>query len=92
MRTLAIGDIHGCLSPLKQLWEVIDPQPEDRIIFMGDYVDRGPDSKGVIDFLIGLQQQDFNLTLLSGNHEEKFCLSRIDQTDLAHWLKDWGGP
>ncbi|MBK1855418.1 serine/threonine protein phosphatase [Verrucomicrobiaceae bacterium 5K15] len=91
MRTLAIGDIHGCIAPLKQLWEVIDPQPEDRIIFMGDYVDRGPDSKGVIDFLIELQQQDFNITLLSGNHEEKFALSRIDKTDLAHWLEAWGG-
>jgi len=56
MRTLAIGDIHGCHAPLTQLWEVIDPQPDDRIIFMGDYVDRGPDSKGVIDFLIELQR------------------------------------
>lgn len=91
MRTLAIGDLHGCIAPLKHLWEVIDPQPEDQIIFMGDYVDRGPDSKGVIDFLIGLQQQDLNIIFLSGNHEEKFCLARIDQTDLAHWLKDWGG-
>jgi serine/threonine protein phosphatase 1 len=92
MRTLAIGDIHGCLAPLKQIWNIIDPQPEDRIIFMGDYVDRGPDCKGVIDFLIGLQQQDFNITFLSGNHEEKFFLSEMDLTDRAHWLKDWGGP
>ena len=91
MRTLAIGDIHGCLAPLKQLWEIIDPQPEDRIIFMGDYVDRGPECKAVIDFLIGLQQQDLNITFLSGNHEEKFALSRIDHTDLAHWLDVWGG-
>jgi len=78
-------------APLKQLWEVIKPQPEDRIIFMGDYVDRGPECKGVIDFLIGLKQQDLNITFLSGNHEEKFALSRIDHTDLAHWLDVWGG-
>ena len=89
-RTLAIGDIHGCLAPLKLLWEIVDPQPEDRIIFMGDYVDRGPDSKGVIDFLISLQP-DFDITFLSGNHEEKFFLSHIDSTDLAHWLDAWGG-
>ena len=89
-RTLAIGDIHGCLAPLKHLWEIIDPQPEDRIIFLGDYVDRGPDSKGVIDFLITLQPQ-FDITFLSGNHEEKFFLSHIDKTDLAHWLQAWGG-
>ncbi|MGB0774275.1 MAG: metallophosphoesterase, partial [Akkermansiaceae bacterium] len=39
MRTLAIGDIHGCLAPLKELWTAINPQPEDQIIFMGDYID-----------------------------------------------------
>ena len=91
MRTLAIGDIHGCLAPLKQLWEVINPQPEDRIIFMGDYVDRGPDCKGVIEFLIGLKQQDLNITFLSGNHEEKFALASIDQEELNQWLNFWGG-
>ncbi len=89
-RTLAIGDVHGCLVPLRHLWESIDPQPDDRIIFMGDYVDRGPDSRGVIDFLISLQP-DFDVSFLSGNHEEKFFLSNIDQTELAHWLSAWGG-
>ena len=53
-RTLAIGDIHGCLAPLELLWKTIDPGPEDQVVFIGDYVDRGPDSKGVIDFLIDL--------------------------------------
>ena len=89
-RTLAIGDIHGCLAPLEHLWKIIDPQPEDRIIFIGDYVDRGPDSKGVIDFVISLQP-DFDITCLTGNHEEKFFLARIDHTELAHWLEAWGG-
>ncbi len=89
-RTLAIGDIHGCLAPLEHLWKIIDPQPEDRIIFIGDYVDRGPDSKGVIDFLINLPPS-LDVTFLSGNHEEKFFLSRIDETELAHWLDAWGG-
>lgn len=89
-RTLAIGDIHGCLTPLKRLWDFIDPKPEDQIVFMGDYVDRGPDTKGVIDFLLGLQP-DFNMTFLSGNHEEKFFLSNINRGELAHWIADWGG-
>ncbi|MEM9157400.1 MAG: metallophosphoesterase family protein [Verrucomicrobiota bacterium] len=92
MRTLVIGDIHGCLAPLQLLWKTLDPQIDDRVIFVGDYVDRGPDSKGVIDFLIGLQAQGFNITFLSGNHEEKFFLSRMDLTDRAHWLEVWGGP
>ena len=89
-RTLAIGDIHGCLEPLKLLWEQIDPQPNDRIIFVGDYVDRGPDSKGVIDFLIGLQDS-YDITFLSGNHEEKFFLARFGGSELADWMAHWGG-
>jgi len=91
MRTLVIGDIHGCLAPLKLLWNSLDPQMEDLIIFVGDYIDRGPDSKGVIDFLIHLQSEGFNVVFLSGNHEEKFFLSEIDLTDRAHWLDAWGG-
>ena len=90
MRTLIIGDIHGCLAPLQQLVEVIAPQPDDHLIFVGDYVDRGPDSKGVIDFLLALKET-CQTTFLLGNHEEKFLLSHIDKTDLAHWLDAWGG-
>ncbi len=91
MRTLAIGDIHGCLEPLRLLWDSIDFQPDDRIVFMGDYVDRGPDSKGVIDFLIGLREQNPDIVFLSGNHEEKFFLSQMDLTDRNHWFEAWGG-
>ena len=91
MRTLAIGDIHGCLTPLKTLWEAIDPQPEDCIIFLGDYVDRGRKCKEVIDFLIDIEKQDLNVKFLSGNHEEKFFLSQMDLTDREHWIKVWGG-
>lgn len=90
MRTLVIGDIHGCLNALELLCETIAPQPNDHLIFVGDYVDRGPDSKGVIDFIIELEKE-FKVTCLSGNHEEKFFLSRIDLTDRAHWLEAWGG-
>lgn len=90
MRTLVIGDIHGCLAPLQHLLEVMAPQQEDHLIFVGDYVDRGPDSKGVIQLLIDLKEK-FKITFLHGNHEEKFLLSRIDHTDLAHWLEAWGG-
>ncbi len=89
-RTLVIADIHGCLDPLRHLWEAIEARPEDKVVFIGDYVDRGPDSKGVIDFLIGLPPE-LDVTFLSGNHEEKFFLASIDQTELAHWISAWGG-
>ncbi|MDG1363464.1 MAG: metallophosphoesterase family protein, partial [Akkermansiaceae bacterium] len=82
MRTLAISDIHGCLDPLEKMIEIIKPTPEDHLIFVGDYVDRGPNSKGVIDFLINIKNK-YNATFLHGNHEEKFLLSHLDKTDLA---------
>ena len=90
MRTLAISDIHGCLDALEALWGALEPQPEDHVIFVGDYVDRGPDSKGVVDF-IRIKMESHQIDCLCGNHEEKFVLSRIDKTDLAHWLDVWGG-
>ena len=89
-RTLVIGDIHGCLAPLEHLWTAIAPKADDRIVFLGDYIDRGPDSKGVIDFILA-RLPDFDITCLTGNHEEKFFLARIDHTELAHWLEAWGG-
>lgn len=89
-RTLAIGDIHGCLAPLELLWKTLAPTAEDKVIFIGDYVDRGPDSKGVIDFCLGLPDE-LDVTFLGGNHEEKFQLANIDSTELDHWLSAWGG-
>ncbi|PZC52173.1 metallophosphoesterase, partial [Mesotoga sp. TolDC] len=49
--TYAIGDIHGCLSPLKRLIKAIKLKDDDTLVFIGDYVDRGPNPRGVIDFL-----------------------------------------
>ena len=48
---LVIGDIHGCRTALETMFEVVVPSNEDLIVTLGDYVDRGPDSKGVIDYL-----------------------------------------
>jgi serine/threonine protein phosphatase 1 len=68
MRTLAIGDIHGCLTALDRLLAEVRPQPDDLVITLGDYVDRGPDSKGVLDRLIALGQM-CRLVPLRGNHD-----------------------
>jgi serine/threonine protein phosphatase 1 len=65
----AIGDIHGCLRPLRRLMEQIDPRDGDEVVFMGDYVDRGPDSKGVIEYLRTLEGP---YVFLMGNHERMF--------------------
>lgn len=65
----AIGDIHGCLDPLQRLMERIHPSESDEVIFMGDYIDRGPESKGVIDYLLTLPGR---YIFLMGNHERMF--------------------
>ena len=54
-RIIAIGDIHGCAAALEGLLEMIEPTSQDLIVTLGDYVDRGPQSKQVIDRLIRLQ-------------------------------------
>lgn len=89
-RTLAIGDVHGCLGALRRLWEVVAPTADDRVVFLGDYVDRGPDSKGVVDFVLALFE-DFDVTCLTGNHEEKMVLARDDPRERAEWIESWGG-
>lgn len=71
-RLLAIGDIHGCLDRLQNLLTQVDPQPQDQLVFLGDYVDRGPDSCGVIDFLIVLAEKFPTTIFLRGNHEQMF--------------------
>lgn len=66
MKTFAIGDIHGCLTELNLLLDMMSPADDDMIVFLGDYIDRGPDSKGVIDRILGLKQPHI---CLRGNHE-----------------------
>lgn len=71
--TYVIGDIHGCLGRAERLLKLLDPHPErDRMVFLGDYVDRGPDPKGVVDFLIEVKGSHPNTEFLRGNHEEMF--------------------
>ena len=67
-RTIAIGDIHGCLAALDALLAAINPTPNDTIVTLGDYVDRGPNSKGVIDRLLELEQR-VNLVPWWGRHD-----------------------
>lgn len=64
----AVGDIHGELAKLVALLERLELQPEDRLVFLGDYVDRGPDSAGVVDRLLELSLHQECVFLL-GNHE-----------------------
>lgn len=71
-RLLAVGDIHGCRASLEGLLEKVAPSEADRLIFLGDYIDRGPDSKGVIDTLLALARRFPQTVFLKGNHEAMF--------------------
>ncbi len=69
----AVGDVHGCLDKLLRLLDVLNYDPaEDRLIFLGDYIDRGPDSKGVVDLLLRLRYENSDNIFLMGNHEDNF--------------------
>jgi serine/threonine protein phosphatase 1 len=69
-RIFIIGDIHGCLQMLLRLMDKIDWRPQkDRLIFLGDYVDRGEDSCGVIDFVLDISSRSSMVECLLGNHE-----------------------
>ncbi len=71
-RWFVIGDIHGCIAEVDRLLEHIAPTALDTIIFLGDYVDRGPDAKGVIERLVRLASEGPHCVFLKGNHEDMF--------------------
>lgn len=74
-----IPDIHGCVNTLKQLIENgIQPSKEDKLYFLGDYIDRGPDGKGVIDYIMSLQENGYKIDYLIGNHEY-YCMNSFEK-------------
>lgn len=68
-RLLAIGDIHGCRDQLQALLAQVKPQPSDQLVFLGDYIDRGPHSREVVELLLSLRRHCPNCIFLKGNHE-----------------------
>jgi len=71
-RLLAVGDIHGCLDHLQRLMDKVGPTDVDRGVFLGDYIDRGPDGKGVLDYLVDFGCRFPRSVFLKGNHEAMF--------------------
>src|SRR5262245_28403381 len=85
MRYLAIGDIHGYADVLRRLLAAVQPAPDDQLITVGDYVDRGPDSRGVIDMLTPLYRSG-QLVPLRGNHDSMMLSARSDFNAFQEWL------
>lgn len=88
-RTIAIADIHGCSIVLEALIDLVCPHAGDTVITLGEYVDRGVDSKGVLDFLIGLADRCILVPLL-GNHDEMMLHARDGRGDFRFWLNCGG--
>ena len=84
-RIIAIGDIHGCLAALQTVLAAVDPRTDDTVVAVGDYVDRGPDVRGVLETLIALGKRT-RLVPLLGNHDETMLDICRGRTDL---LADW---
>ncbi len=87
MRTIVIGDVHGCNRTLHALLEKVKPEAEtDRLVFLGDLFDRGPDSYGVFLTVRNLLKQfGGSLILLYGNHEDYLLQDHLTRQQRAVW-------
>ena len=84
-RVIAIGDIHGCADALDALLRAISPDPTDTVVTLGDYIDRGPDSRRVLEILLAHAERCQLIPLL-GNHEEALIDALRDVAALKRWL------
>lgn len=83
-----VGDLHGDLRALKALWEILDRRGVPHVVFLGDYINKGPDSAGVLAELVSFEQAG-RATLLAGNHEAAL-LDALARADLSAFLKMGG--
>lgn len=91
-RTFAIPDIHGCCRTFRLLLEQIKLQKDDTLYLLGDYIDRGPDSKGVITEIIARREDGYDVRPVLGNHEDMLLkyLDSHDDEDRFTWLDNGG--
>jgi serine/threonine protein phosphatase 1 len=90
-RLLAISDIHGCFNTFYELVvNTIGLTRSDKLVLLGDYIDRGPYSREVIDFIIDLRENNFNVVPLAGNHEQMLVDAFRDPHVLPLWLMNSG--
>jgi len=91
-RTFVIGDVHGCSKTFKRLLEIVGLDRTDTLFLLGDLIDRGPDSRGVIETILRLQKDGFGIQPIRGNHEEMLLLAERTGVfdDLLLWLHNGG--
>jgi len=90
-RRFVIADIHGCCQTFRKLaLERIGLERDDELYLLGDLIDRGPDSKGVLDFIFDLRRQGFRVESVLGNHEEMLLLCTESLGGMALWMVNGG--
>ncbi|MCK1366391.1 metallophosphoesterase family protein [Bradyrhizobium sp. 62] len=91
-KTHAVGDVHGCLDQLERLVELCERdagEGRSKLIFLGDYIDRGPDSRGVIEFLMDLQKwSPDEIICLRGNHEDLLLAALEGEDAELNWRQN----
>ncbi len=90
-KIFAIGDIHGCVSPLDKLLAKLEIDAKnDTLLFIGDYIDRGPDSRGVVDRILDIRGNLKNVVCLRGNHEQMFLNFYLEGRDEDLFMYNGG--
>jgi serine/threonine protein phosphatase 1 len=90
-RLFAIGDIHGCFDQFRiMVEERIKLRKGDRLVLLGDYIDRGLKIKEVIDYILDLKQNGFDVIPLIGNHESMMLDSVDNAVHLSGWFMNGG--
>lgn len=90
MRTFVLSDIHGNDNAFRRALKSVRLKKTDRLILLGDYIDRGFDSKGVLDTIFLLMEHGFELICLRGNHEQMLLDALDDPDKLNNWLLNGG--
>ena len=89
-RKLAISDIHGCAKTFGALLDNLAFSKADQLFLLGDFIDRGPDSKGVFDRIIQLQNDGYQVRCLRGNHEDMMLDAFSNRKKEAMWKNNGG--
>lgn len=91
MRKISISDIHGCLLSFEALLNKVALTTSDELYLLGDYIDRGPDSKKVIDKIFQLTEEGYRVKCLAGNHDFAILDAKTDASFFPQWYNGWGG-
>ena len=90
-REIAISDVHGCYKTFRALVEErVQLTKDDALYLLGDYIDRGPDSKAVIDYILKLKNNGYDLHCLRGNHEQMLLDAKKNVDNLRLFLRNGG--